>query len=193
MRQFSMTDYISRLLSIVWLSIPNFWLGTVFILVAAIYFHWSPPIRYRGFFDSPSQNLLIMFLPALALGLGQAGTIARMTRSSLLEVLRADYIRTARAKGLIETVIISRHAMKNALIPVVTIMGTQLGYLLGGVVLLELIFGLPGLGRFTVDAIGFRDYTALQGSVLFFSTSFVLVNLTVDLLYAWLDPRIRYA
>lgn len=181
-----------RFLGLLGLSIPNFWLATILILVTSVYFGWSPALIYVPFFSDPIGNLRQMLLPILSLSVTLVAVVMRMTRSSMLEVLGQDYMRTARAKGLWEMTIIMRHGLKNALIPVITVIGIQFGYLLGGTVVIEQIFGLPGLGWILLGAISQRDYPVIQGGVLVITLAFTLVNLLVDLLYARLDPRIKY-
>jgi len=192
-KQDSIVDYISRVLSMAGLAIPSFVMGSLMITLPAIWFGWIPPLRYTGFTDNPIDNLGQMVLPAIALGLGLAGSVTRMIRSQLLEVLRQDYIRTARAKGVAGHVSVQRHALRNALIPVLTVIGLQLGVLLGGTIIIEQIFALPGLGRLMVESVNLRDYPMVQGVVVFLAFAYVVVNLLVDLSYAWLDPRIRYS
>jgi peptide/nickel transport system permease protein len=191
-RQDKLSDYIGRLIAISGLSFPDFWLGTLIITFAAIWFAWIPPLGYTSLWESPWKNLQQFLLPAAVLGLRLSAATMRMTRSTLLEVLREDYVRTAWAKGLGEWLIIYKHALKNALIPVVTIVGGQLGTLLAGTVIVETIFALPGMGRLTVEAILFRDYPVVQTNVMLVAATLVTLNLLVDLTYAWLDPRIRY-
>jgi len=191
-RQDKLSDYIGRLIAISGLSFPDFWLGTLIITFAAIWFSWIPPLGYTSLWESPWRNLQQFLLPAAVLGLRLSAATMRMTRSTLLEVLREDYVRTAWAKGLSERLIIYKHALKNALIPVVTIVGGQLGTLLAGTVIVETIFALPGMGRLTVEAILFRDYPVVQTNVMLVAATLVTLNLLVDLTYAWLDPRIRY-
>jgi peptide/nickel transport system permease protein len=186
------SDAISRVVALLGLSIPNFWLGTLLILFVSVVLHWLPPVGFVSLLDNPWLALQTLILPALALGTAVAAFIMRMVRSSLLEVLRQDFIRTAHAKGLPETTVLYRHAFKNAFIPVLTVIGVQVGYLLGGAVIIESIFSLPGMGRFLLDSISNRDYSIVQGGVLFIALVFSLVNLSVDLAYGWLDPRIRY-
>lgn len=181
-----------RFLGLLGLSIPNFWLATVLILVTSVYFGWSPALIYVPLFSDPIGNLRQMLLPILSLSVTLVAVVMRMTRSSMLEVLGQDYMRTARAKGLWEMTITMRHGLKNALIPVITVIGIQFGYLLGGTVVIEQIFGLPGLGWVLLGAISQRDYPVIQGGVLVITMAFILVNLLVDLLYARLDPRIKY-
>jgi peptide/nickel transport system permease protein len=192
LRRNSSSDFVVRLLGTVGLSLPNFWLATMLILIASRYFRWGAALIYVSPFEDPIENLKQMLLPSLALALGLTAVVMRMTRSSLLEVLSQDYIRTARAKGLLERGVLYRHAMRNALLPIVTIVGIQAGHLLGGAVIIEQIFGLPGLGWFLLNAIYQRDYPAVQAGVLILAIIFVLTNLVVDLLYAILDPRIKF-
>ena len=191
-RQDKFADYMGRLVAISGLSLPDFWLGTLVITFAAIWFAWIPPLGYTSLWEAPWKNLQQFLLPAAVLGFRLSAATMRMTRSTLLEVLREDYVRTARAKGLVERVIIYKHALKNALIPVVTIVGGQLGTLLAGTVIVETIFALPGMGRLTVEAILFRDYPVVQTNVMLVAATLVTLNLLVDLTYAWLDPRIHY-
>ncbi|MBV9583143.1 MAG: ABC transporter permease [Chloroflexi bacterium] len=186
------SDGVSRVVALLGLSIPNFWLGTLLILFVSLVLHWLPPVGFVSLFDNPWLGIQTLILPALALGTAVAALVMRMVRSSLLEVLRQDYIRTAHAKGLREQSVLYRHALKNAFIPVLTVIGVQIGYLLGGAVIIESIFSLPGMGRFVLDSISNRDYAIVQGGVLFIALVFCLVNLSVDLVYGWLDPRIRY-
>lgn len=192
LKQNSIFDYVARLLSISGLSIPDFWLGLLLLLLPVIWFGWAPDLGYVPIWKDPVHNLQQFMFPALALGAALAAIVTRMVRSSLLDVLHADYIRTARAKGLGEGRVVMIHALRNALIPVVTILGLQLGRILGGAVVLETIYALPGLGRFTLDSISQRDYLMLQTVVLVFAAIYALVNLAIDVSYAWLDPRIRY-
>jgi peptide/nickel transport system permease protein len=192
-RQDTVADYIGRLLAILGLSLPDFWLATVVITFLAIWFQWIPPIGFAPIWVDPARNLSQLLLPALIIGVRLAAVSMRMTRSSLLEVLRQDYIRTAWAKGLQERVVIVKHAFKNAFIPVVTIVGQQFSVLLGGTVIVEFIFLQPGVGSLMLDAVVLRDYTLIQGAVMFFAVVTVVMNLLVDLSYAWLDPRIRYS
>ncbi len=186
-------DYLLRFLTIGWLSIPSFWLGTMLIVFPARWWGYSPPVGYVDVWKDPLKNLHQLYLPAIALGLALSASLARLTRSSMLEVLRQDYIRTARAKGLKERTMVFRHALRNALIPVITLFAIQFGVLLGGTVVLESIFSLPGLGTLALNAVLLKDYPQVQGLVLFFATALVLINLVVDVSYAWIDPRIRYA
>jgi peptide/nickel transport system permease protein len=192
-RQDTMADYLGRLFAILGLSLPDFWLATVTITFLAIWFRWMPPIGFAPIWVEPTRNLSQLLLPALIIGARLAAVSMRMTRSSLLEVLRQDYIRTAWAKGLRARVVIVKHAFKNAFIPVITIIGQQFSVLLGGTVIVEFIFLQPGVGSLMLDAVVLRDYTLIQGAVLFFAAVTVVMNLLVDLSYAWLDPRIRYS
>jgi len=192
-KQNSATDFGVRLVAMVGLSMPNFWLAAMLLLVTGVVFHWQPSLLLVPPWVDPWTNLQQMAMPVIALSLALMAIVMRMTRSSMLEVLRQEYIQTARAKGLVPSAIVVRHALKNAFIPVVTVLGIQLGALLGGTVVIEVIFGLPGIGRLVIDAISARDYPMLQGTVLFIAIMFAMVNLLVDLTYAYLDPRIRYA
>ncbi len=191
-RQDTAPDYAGRVVAVSGLSLPDFWLGTLVITFAAIWFQWIPPIGYVSFWESPWRNLQQFLLPAAVLGFRLSAATMRMTRSTVLEVLREDYVRTAWAKGLAGRIVVYKHALKNALIPVVTIVGGQLGTLLAGTVIVETIFALPGMGRLTVEAILFRDYPVVQTNVMLVAATLVTLNLVVDLTYAWLDPRIRY-
>jgi len=191
-RQDTPADYAGRLGAILGLSLPDFWLATVTITFLAIWFHWIPPIGFAPIWQDPARNLSQLLIPALIIGARLAAVSMRMTRSSLLEVLRQDYVVTARAKGAPERTVIIRHALKNAFIPVVTIIGQQFSVLLGGTVIVEFIFLQPGVGSLLLDAVLLRDYTVIQGAVLFFAAVIVAMNLLVDLSYSWLDPRIRY-
>jgi peptide/nickel transport system permease protein len=191
-RQDKPSDYAGRVAAITGLSLPDFWLGTLVITFAAIWFRWIPPLGYASLWTDPWTNLQQFLLPAAVLGFRLSAATMRMTRSTLLEVLREDYVRTAWAKGLGERIIIYKHALKNALIPVITLVGGQFGTLLAGTVIVETIFALPGMGRLTVEAILFRDYPIVQTNVMLVAVTLVTLNLLVDLTYAWLDPRIRY-
>ncbi len=191
-RQDTPPDYAGRVVAVAGLSLPDFWLGTLVITFAALWFNWIPPIGYASFWESPWQNLQQFMLPAAVLGYRLSSATMRMTRSTVLEVLREDYVRTAWAKGLAGRIVVYKHALKNALIPVVTIVGGQLGTLLAGTVIVETIFALPGMGRLTVEAILYRDYPVVQTNVMLVAATLVSLNLIVDMTYAWLDPRIRY-
>jgi len=179
--------------SLLGLSLPNFWLGTLLILVTSRYFHWFPAANYVSFVDDPWKNIQIFILPAISLGAALAAITMRMMRSSLLEVLRREYITTARAKGLSNNTVISRHAIRNAMIPVITVVGIQIGRLLGWAIIIEELFNLPGMGRLAIDAIEQRDYPMIQGVVMVTTIAFVLINLAVDIFYSYIDPRIRYS
>jgi len=191
-RQDSASDYTGRVVAVSGLSLPDFWLATLVITFAAIWFRWIPPIGYVSLWESPWRNLQQFLLPAAVLGFRLSAATMRMTRSTVLEVLREDYVRTAWAKGLEGRRVVYKHALKNALIPVVTIVGGQLATLLAGTVVVETIFALPGMGRLTVEAILFRDYPVVQTNVMLVAVTLVTLNLLVDMSYAWLDPRIRY-
>jgi len=190
-RQDTWLDYLFRSGAIGGLSIPGFWMATVVIVAASIWWQWVPPMRYTPFTRDPVKNLAQLWLPAFILGLALSASVMRMTRSMVLEVLREDYVRTAWAKGLSETVVVTRHVLKNAMIPVVTVMGLQLSTLIGGTVIMETIFVLPGMGKFLLDAIAWRDYPVIQGINLFLATGVIVLNLVIDLVYGVLDPRIR--
>jgi len=191
-RQDKASDYVGRVVAVSGLSMPDFWLGTLVITFAAIWFHWIPPIGYSSLWDDPLRNLQQFVLPAAVLGYRLSAATMRMTRSTVLEVLKEDYVRTAWAKGLAGRIVVYKHALKNALIPVVTIVGGQLGVLLAGTFVVETIFALPGMGRLTVEAILYRDYPVVQTNLMLVAGTLVTLNLLVDLTYAWLDPRIRY-
>ncbi len=188
----SRTEAGVQSVSLLALATPNFFLGTLLILFTSRTFGWFPSASYVSFTDDPWRNMQIFILPSIALGAAISAIITRMTRSSMLEILGREYVTTARAKGLSERVVISRHALKNALIPVITVVGVQTGQLLGGVIIIEEVFNLPGIGRLAVQSIERRDYPVIQGVVLFVAVAFVLINLLVYVLYAYLDPRIRY-
>ena len=192
-RQDTAADYAGRSVAIIGLATPNFWLGTMVMLYPGIWWGWSPPIEMIPFTEDPLGNIGMFLIPSLILGTASAAATMRMTRTMMLEVLRQDYIRTAWAKGLRERVVVMRHAIKNALIPVVTLIGLQLPILIGGSVIMENIFSLPGLGRLLLTALDTRDYPMVSGVNLVFATAVVLFNLLIDLLYTWLDPRVRYA
>ena len=191
-RQDRVGDYVGRSVAIVGLATPNFWLGVMVMIYPAIWWGWTPPLKLVPFFEDPIRNLGGFFIPALILGTAGAAAIMRMTRTMMLEVLRQDYIRTAWSKGVRERVVVVRHALKNALIPVVTLVGLQLPILVGGAVIMENIFNLPGLGRLMLRALQDRDYTVVSGVNLLFGTVVLLNNLFIDVVYALLDPRIRY-
>ncbi len=191
-RQDTPADYFGRMFAILGLSLPDFWLAVVTITFLGIWFHWFPPRGFEPIWADPLKNLQQLLIPAVIIGTRLSAVTMRMTRSSLLEVLREDYIRTAWAKGLRESTIITRHALKNAFIPVITIIGQLFSLLLGGTVVVEFVFVLPGVGSLMLDSVLVRDYTLVQGAVMFFATVMVMMNLLVDLTYAWFDPRIRY-
>ena len=190
-RQDTFGDFIGRSFAILAIAVPGFWVGTLVIVYPSIWWGYAPPFRYVGFFEDPIGNLQILLIPAVVLGMGMAGGAMRIARTMMLEVLRQDYIRTSWAKGLKERVIVVRHALKNALIPVVTSIGPQLLLMVGGSVIIEQIFNLPGMGRLTLQAIETRDYTVVSGVLLIFAAAIVLVNLLIDLSYGFLDPRVR--
>src|SRR5262250_956057 len=189
----SMSDNVARSLAILFIAIPGFWLGMLIVLALLFWFGYKAPIIIVHFWESPWQNLQIVVGPAIVLGLAQGAYIARMSRSCMLEVIGEDFVRTARAKGLREGIVVMRHALPNALLPVITISGVLLGFVLGGSVAVEQAFGVPGLGRALVTAVIERDIIVVQNLVLLYAVIFVLVNVFVDLSYAWLDPRIRYS
>lgn len=186
-------DYGSTSLGIAMLSIPGYWLATLIIGYGAVYFGWTPPLIYVPFVDDPIANVKQFWLPALLMSFSTAGVLMRLTRTTMLEVLRQDYVRTARAKGLRSSIVIRRHALRNAIVPVVTMIGIYLGYVLGSTVIFEQIFGLPGIGRYLVQSINNRDYPAVQSLALVVAVFVVVINLIVDFAYAAIDPRIRYA
>lgn len=192
-RRNSLLDYFSTGFVTVGIALPGFWLGIMMILLFSVRLDWLPAVGYVPFREDPIQNLKHAAMPSLTLGFLLAAPTMRFLRSSMLEVIRQDYVQTARAKGLAERAVITGHAMKNALIPTITIVGLQLGHLLGGAVIIEWVYGWPGLGELTVDAIKMRDYSVVQATVFLFAAGFVAVNLLVDLLYGALDPRIRHA
>jgi peptide/nickel transport system permease protein len=185
-------DQVIRVISISGLAIPSFWLGMIIIMLLLTYFHWNPPLTFTPFFDDPMTNLSQLVWPALAVGYRYSAVITRMMRSTLLEVLQEDYIRTARAKGVFERLVVIRHAMRNAMLPVITVTGLEFAFLIGGLVVTEQVFNLNGIGKLFVDAVSRADNTMVQGLVLLVAVCYILINLLVDLLYAVLDPRIRY-
>lgn len=192
LKQDTWLDYLLRSVSVGGLSIPSFWLATLLLVFGAIWFRWVPPLDFIPFREDPIASLSQLVAPSLILSVALSASIMRMTRTMMLEVMREDYIRTARAKGLSEWVVVVRHALANSLIPVMSIMGIQLAFLVGGTVIMESIFVLPGMGKYLLDAITWRDYPVIQGINLFICTSIILINLAIDLLYGFLDPRIRY-
>ena len=191
-RQDTVSDYLGRTVAIIGLATPNFWLALMVMLYPAIWWGWSPPMRLIRFSDDPLGNLGMFLIPSVILGTAMAAATMRLTRTMMLEVLRQDYIRTAWSKGLKEKAVVLRHAVKNAIIPVVTLVGLQLPILVGGSVIMENIFNLPGLGRLMLNALENRDYPVVSGINLLFGTIVVAGNLLIDLAYAFLDPRIRY-
>ena len=190
-KQDSIWDYAGRIFSISGLAVPTFWAGVLTILLLSRFFQWLPPLGYRELFEDPLGNLQQLIFPALALGWTLSATAARMTRSAMLEVMREDYVTTARSKGLKESVIITRHALRNALIPVITLAGFMVSLVIGGTVIIETIFSLPGIGRYLMQAIQIRDFPIIQSVVLMIALVFALVNLVIDLMYGLIDPRIR--
>ena len=192
LKQDSWIDYVARIVSIAGIATPSFWLGIMMILVLLVVFHWLPPMVYTPFWVNPWQNMLQLIWPALAVGYRLSAVVTRMTRSAMLEVLREDYIRTARAKGLVETLILKRHAIKNAMLPVLTVACIEFAFLMGGLVVTEQVFNLNGLGLLFVQAVAHRDYTLTQALVLLVASVFIIVNFFMDIMYGWLDPRIRY-
>ncbi len=191
-RQDTWVDYLIRVVSIGGQAIPSFWVGILVILALVIYFGWGPPLEFTPPWVDPWANFQQLVWPVLTVGYRYAAVTTRMTRSTVLEVLREDYIRTAWAKGLRERVVVIRHALKNAMLPVITLVGTEFAFLIGGLVVTETVFTLNGVGRFVVDAVAHRDYPVVQALVFLIALCFVVVNLLIDLTYAWLDPRIRY-
>lgn len=185
-------DYLIRIFSVGGLAMPSFWIGILAILLLLLTIRWSPPLFFTPFLEDPVANLAQLILPALTVGYRYSAVATRMTRSTVLEVMRDDYVRTARAKGLRESIVVLRHALRNALLPVVTVISLEFAFLIGGLVVTEQVFNLNGLGKLLVDAVAHRDYPLVQGLVLLLSFVFVLVNFLVDMLYLWLDPRIRY-
>lgn len=191
-KQDTWVDYLIRVVSIGGLALPSFWLGIMTILLLVVIFQWAPPLIFKPFWEDPAENLAQLIWPALAVGYRYSAVATRMTRSSVLEVLREDYVRTARAKGLREVLVIVRHALRNSLLPVITVISLEFAFLFGGLVVTEQVFNVNGLGKLIVDAVAHRDYPLIQALVLIFSFVFVFVNFIVDLLYGVLDPRIRY-
>ena len=191
-RQDSWVDYVFRGIAIMGLAMPTFFVGLLVILVLSRFFNWLPPFAFTHIWDSPSTAIQQLIFPAIALGFSTAGTLLRMTRTQLLEVLREDYIRTARSKGLSQGVVTWRHAVRNSLLPVVTIAGAQIGLIFSGTVVIERIFNIPGVGRGLLEALSTRDLLMIQTYVMYFAFIALAANLLVDLTYAWLDPRIRY-
>jgi peptide/nickel transport system permease protein len=192
-RQNTVLDTLIRTVSVFGVSIPGFFLGTLLLLFPAIWWQWAPPAQYEHFWDDPINNLQMFILPSIALAAAYMATVMRLTRSAMLDVLRNDYVRTARAKGLRERRVLSQHAAKNAMIPVVTFVGLQIITMTTGAVIIEQVFNLNGIGQLLFTSIFSRDYAMVQGLVLFFAAVVLLLNLAIDLLYGWLDPRVRYA
>jgi peptide/nickel transport system permease protein len=192
LKQDSWIDYSVRVFSIAGQAMPSFWLGIVIILLMLVVFKWLPPMVYTPFWQNPVQNLAQLIWPALAVGYRYSAIATRMTRSAMLEVLREDYIRTARAKGLMQKLILSRHALKNAMLPVLTVVALEFAFLIGGLVVTEQVFNLNGIGLLFVQAVAHRDYTLLQALIMLVAGAFIVVNFMMDVAYAWLDPRIRY-
>ena len=186
-------DYASRIITIIGIALPNFWVGIMVIFILSNYFGWLPRLGYVNFQDGPWDNLQQMFFPALPLAISQTAFVARVTRSATLEVFREDYIRTARAKGLAEMVVIGRHALKNAMLPVITVMAYEFGRLMGGTVIIENIFNIQGMGRLLITAISHRDFPVVQAVVVVITVLVLVLNVITDLVYTWLNPRIRYA
>lgn len=191
-RQFSLFDHIVRFLTTLGYSVPNFWAATITVLLGSLYFRWLPVLEYVPFSENPLANIKCMLIPGFVLALSTMALIARMSRSTALDTLRQDYVRTARAKGASEDVVLFIHVLKNSLIPVVTILGFQVGVMIGGFVLTEQVFVLPGVGSMILMAIQERDLITVTGGILFLSVVFVMLNLVVDIIYCFLDPRIRY-
>ena len=191
-KQDSWFDYVAKIFTIGGVALPTFWVGILVIFILAFWFNWGPPLGYAVLWKDPLTNLEQMIFPALALGYFNTAFATRLTRSSMLEVMREDYIRTARSKGLAELIVIGRHALKNAFLPVITVAGFQLSRLLGGAVLIEFIFTIPGMGSMLVQSVIVRDYPIVQAFVMLVAVVVLILNLIVDLLYGWLNPRIRY-
>jgi peptide/nickel transport system permease protein len=191
-RRDSVSDYASRVGGLVGISIPSFWLATLLLLFTSRVFGWVPPITYVKFFDDPLTNLSQFILPAISISVFTLAIVMRMVRATMLEVLGQDYVRTARAKGVQHRLVVYRHALRNALIPVVTIIGFEIGILMGGAAIVEIIFGLPGVGYVLLNAIFNRDYPVVQGATLLIAVIFVVSNTVVDIVYGWLDPRISH-
>lgn len=191
-RQDTIGDYLGRSFAILSLAVPNFWIATMLVVFPSMWWGWSPPLTLIPFGEDPLGNLQMFIVPALVMGTSLSAVTMRMTRTMMLEVLRQDYVRTAWAKGLRERVVVMRHALKNAMIPVITIIGLQVPILIGGAVIMEQIFSLPGIGRLMLDAISQRDYPVVSGVMLFLAVFVMVINLGVDLTYGYLDPRIKY-
>lgn len=185
-------DVLSRVAALLGISVPNFAIGTLLLLILSLYFGWYPPVDFVNFWENPVKAFKIFILPAVTMGVVLAAGIMRMTRSAFMETLDKDFIRTARAKGNSNWTVVVGHALRNSTIPIVTLAGMQIGYLLGGAVIVEQLFSIPGLGQYILEGINHRDYPVVQGGVLFVALVFVLVNLLVDIIYTWIDPRIKY-
>ncbi len=192
-KQDSWVDYGIRIFSVGGLAMPSFWIGIMLVLGTITFFGWAPPLVFTPFTEDPVANLSQMILPAVSVGYRYSAVSMRMTRSTVLEVLREDYVRTARAKGLGESLVVMRHALRNALLPVITVVSLEFAFLIGGLVVTEQVFNLNGIGKLLVDAVAHRDYPLIQALVLLLSAVFVLVNFAVDMIYMVLDPRIRYS
>ena len=192
-KQDSIGDYAARIITILGIALPNFWLAILIMFFLILFFEWMPPLGYENLWEHPWTNLQQVAFPALALGFSNMAFVARVTRSAMLDVLREDYIRTARSKGLGEPAVVSRHALKNAMLPVVTVAGYEFGRLLAGTVVIEVIFLVPGVGRFLIESIFHRDYPAVQAIVVVLAVVVLVLNLFLDVMYAWLNPRIRYS
>lgn len=192
-KQDTWIDYILRSIAVVGLAAPSFFIGMLIILGLSTQLRWIPPVIFTSLWDDPFTSLQQLFFPAIALGFASQGLLLRITRTQLLEVLREDYVRTARAKGLADRAVIGRHALRNALLPVVTIAGVQIGFLFSGTIVIETLFNIPGIGRGLIRAITIRDLPMIQAYVMYFALIALITNLLVDMTYAWLDPRIRYA
>ena len=190
-KQDTPTDYVARIITISGVALPNFWVGILIVYFLVLLFSWMPPLGYANVWEEPATNLQQLIFPALALGFYNMAFTARVTRSSMLEVYREDYIRTARAKGLAERVVVLRHALKNALLPIATVSGYEFGRLLAGTVVIENIFMVPGMGKLLIDSVLHRDYTTVQAVVVVTTVSVLLLNLVLDVIYGWLNPRIR--
>ena len=191
-RQDTLGDYAARLITIAGIALPNFWVAIMLIFLLVMWFNWLPPLGYANLWEKPAINLQQLIFPAIALGFSNMAFIARVTRSAMLEVFREDYIRTARSKGLGEGAVIYRHALKNALLPVVTVSGYEFGRLIGGTVIIEVIFSVPGVGRLLIDSIFHRDFPMIQAIVMIIAVMVLVLNMLLDMFYAWLNPRIRY-
>ena len=192
-KQDSIGDYVTRVITIAGIALPNFWVAVMTIFFLVLFFKWAPPLAYVAPWDDPWTNMQQLIFPAIALGTSNMAFIARITRSAMLEVLHEDYIRTARSKGLREGTVVSRHALRNALLPVVTLTGYEFGRLISGTVIIEVIFLVPGMGRLLITSITQRDFPMIQAIVVLIAVVVLILNLLLDLTYAWLNPRIRYS